>query len=606
MVESSLPVPTAIYVDGLPLPLQQLELLTSLRIETAVNLVGRTTMRFADVGYQLSSAEVLKIGTTIEVKVPDSQALLFTGSVDSIALDHSASHVPELVVTAEEPTGKLARSRHVRTFESQSTRDVLRKLCSEVGCSISFDGDLLTSTTAYLLQTGTALALLDEVVRTNGGLWWFEPPRTLHIAPVDTVSGAPVPISFPGDDSGPAAEQRLLTFSVRANGGQPASATVTNWRGNARDPLTGADTSAPPPAESAFVGSARSATAPNAVRLVTNAGETTDTSEAQQLARSILGSARSDIVTGRGTALVDPRIRPNLVVEVTGAGPSSGKYRVTRVEHVYDRRGFHTTFHTGSHRPRGLVDTLAGATGLPDARIDGVLCGIVADLKDPENCGRVRVTFPALQQERQPRDVMSNWARVATFDAGSGRGATFLPEVGDEVLVAFEGGSTRFPVVIGAMFSSQRRHPELERLLAADGTKVKTRRLTSRTGHALEMVDEQGAGQVLLQHGAKPMRISMDEQTETLTVEATSGKLVLSNGRAKITLDKSGDVTLEGTKVTVKATADVAVDAGTSAALKAKTSVTVEGVNATVKGTVAAKLEGGASTAISGGSVAIN
>jgi hypothetical protein len=156
------------------------------------------------------------------------------------------------------------------------------------------------------------------------------------------------------------------------------------------------------------------------------------------------------------------------------------------------------------------------------------------------------------------------------------------------------------------MFSSQRRQPELERLLAADGTKVKTRRLTSRTGHALEMVDEQGAGQVLLQHGAKPMRISMDEQTETLTVEATSGKLVLSNGRAKITLDKNGDVTLEGTKVTVKANADVAVDAGTSAALRAKTSATVEGVNTTVKGKVAASLEGGASTTITGGSVAIN
>ena len=89
----------------------------------------------------------------------------------------------------------------------------------------------------------------------------------------------------------------------------------------------------------------------------------------------------------------------------------------------------------------------------PQARNDrfyGVVVGIVTNNQDPENMHRVKVRFPWLSN-----DVESNWARVAAPMAGKGRGAYFLPEVDDEVLVAFEHGQVDHPFVVGCLWNGK-------------------------------------------------------------------------------------------------------------------------------------------------------
>ncbi|HMN27305.1 MAG TPA: phage baseplate assembly protein V, partial [Caldilineaceae bacterium] len=66
-------------------------------------------------------------------------------------------------------------------------------------------------------------------------------------------------------------------------------------------------------------------------------------------------------------------------------------------------------------------------------RMKGVVIGLVTDVDDPEELGRVRVEFPWLSD-----DNVSDWARVASALASSSLGMFFQPEVGDEALVAFE------------------------------------------------------------------------------------------------------------------------------------------------------------------------
>ncbi len=74
---------------------------------------------------------------------------------------------------------------------------------------------------------------------------------------------------------------------------------------------------------------------------------------------------------------------------------------------------------------------------MPDARnpIHGVVVGIVTNIVDPKSWGRIKVRYPWCHD-----DVESNWARIAQPYAGKGRGTFWLPEVGDEVCVAFDGG----------------------------------------------------------------------------------------------------------------------------------------------------------------------
>ena len=88
------------------------------------------------------------------------------------------------------------------------------------------------------------------------------------------------------------------------------------------------------------------------------------------------------------------------------------------------------------------------------SRVYGVVIGMVTDVDDPNAQGRVNVKLPWLPGENE-----SFWAPVATLMSGGGRGSWFMPEVGDEVLIAFEHGDQNFPFVIGYLWNGVQKPP---------------------------------------------------------------------------------------------------------------------------------------------------
>jgi len=80
--------------------------------------------------------------------------------------------------------------------------------------------------------------------------------------------------------------------------------------------------------------------------------------------------------------------------------------------------------------------------------LSGVMVAIVTNNKDPDGMGRVKLKLPWLSD-----DYESDWARIATLMAGPERGVYFLPEVDDEVLIAFEHGDIRRPMVLGCLWN---------------------------------------------------------------------------------------------------------------------------------------------------------
>jgi len=135
-----------------------------------------------------------------------------------------------------------------------------------------------------------------------------------------------------------------------------------------------------------------------------------------------------------------------------------------------------------------LTDTLAGT---PDGagganRVYGVVSGLVTDNHDPEGRARVKLKFPWLA-----KDTESDWAKVVSFMAGKNRGAVFLPEVGDEVLVAFEHGDIHHPYVLGGLWNSEDSAPETN-----TSGKNNIRKIKSRSGHEIILDDSQGAEKI--------------------------------------------------------------------------------------------------------------
>lgn len=100
-------------------------------------------------------------------------------------------------------------------------------------------------------------------------------------------------------------------------------------------------------------------------------------------------------------------------------------------------------------------------------RIYGVVVGIVTNIEDPEDMGRVKVKFPWLASDQE-----SHWARIATLQAGKDYGTWFMPEVGTEVLCAFEHGDINHPYVLGMLYNGQDDPPNPTQDMEKDHYKI--------------------------------------------------------------------------------------------------------------------------------------
>lgn len=122
-------------------------------------------------------------------------------------------------------------------------------------------------------------------------------------------------------------------------------------------------------------------------------------------------------------------------------------------------------------------------------RMYGMVTATVTHLDDPGGQGRVRLSYPWLHEDSE-----STWARVVSPMAGPDRGMVFRPEVGDEVLVAFEHGDMRRPYVLGALWNGQDAMPE-DRGADADND---VRLIKSRSGHLIVFDDTDGSERITI------------------------------------------------------------------------------------------------------------
>ena len=170
----------------------------------------------------------------------------------------------------------------------------------------------------------------------------------------------------------------------------------------------------------------------------------------------------------------------------------------------------------------------------------------VISVEDPD--GRTRVQIRLLNCDGLDDQDGPVWARVAVPFAGANRGAFFLPDVGDEVLVIFLNGDPRFPMVVGGLWNGRDEAPE-----SLPGDRVDRWTITGKAGTKISIVEEQnGQEKIMFQTPAGV--------TGTLTDEA-GGKIKLEAAGNTVTMDTSGVSIQAAAKVTVQAS-QVEVSAG--------------------------------------------
>jgi uncharacterized protein involved in type VI secretion and phage assembly len=189
-----------------------------------------------------------------------------------------------------------------------------------------------------------------------------------------------------------------------------------------------------------------------------------------------------------------------------------------------------------------------GASAAPDRRHTGwfgVYPALVSDVADPAAQGRVRIRLPWSLDPGG--DGYEAWARLATLMAGDGRGSWFVPEVNDEVLVAFAAGDPRQPYVIGALWNGQDDPPAS---VGSGQNDLKV--LRSRSGITITLDDTAYAARLTLET-PNGQRITLQDGPEAIDIRDASGNVV--------TLTASGISVTAAGRVAVQA-AEVAVSAG--------------------------------------------
>lgn len=277
----------------------------------------------------------------------------------------------------------------------------------------------------------------------------------------------------------------------------------------------------------------------------------------------------------------------------THADETFGNYTILSVQHHCDGQGNYTNDFTAIpssiHVPP-VIDYIN-----PHCETQSAL---VTDNHDPDGLGRIRVRFHWMSDREK-----SPWLRVTTPQAGGGRGMFFIPEVGEEVIVGFQGDSPTQPYIIGAVF-----HGQANTNFGNGGNDVKT--IQSRSGSRVVMNDSDGSMHVADSNGNN---MHMDGNGN-LTIEA-SASIKLQCGDHLIELKSDGtinangnnititgtDITTSGTNVTMSGTQNAAISSGSAsfAANGRNNEATMSGTKANVNGTIEANVNASAKTTIS-------
>jgi uncharacterized protein involved in type VI secretion and phage assembly len=243
-----------------------------------------------------------------------------------------------------------------------------------------------------------------------------------------------------------------------------------------------------------------------------------------------------------------------------------GKFLVTAIEHHVNENG---QYYNAFEAVPSTVEVL------PAIQIDVPIAepqiGTVKDNKDPDNMGRIRV-----QMLWQKGSEMTDWIRVMTPDAGSGkgggknRGLLVVPEPDDQVLICFRYNDPDRPFVMGSLYHGKSG--------GGGGQSNNMKSMSSKSGHTITLND--GGGITIVDKSAGN-KIEIDG-TNKITVTA-SDKIVLECGASSITMEASGKIDIVGKTVTISGS-DKAEMKSTATFIAEGTSATVDGTATEVKG----------------------
>ena len=578
----------AVKVEGTQVPADVVNLFESLVIDDHLHLPDKLTIVVRDPSRTSLATGGFAIGKKIEVAVvstgrgaSDGDKALFQGEITGLEGDYDAVG-QRVVVRAYDPSHRMHRGRHTQAYKNKTDADIARELSGRCQIPVGEIGDTRT--------------VHDHVSQVNLTDWEFIKARAREIgfeAGVSdgkfffragaVASGSAADLTL---DSGGALEMvfgsDLLEFHPRISAvSQVAEVKARGWDYLKKEPVLfsvtpDAESAAPLlPSKPVALSNLMKGTKP----LVITDRVLATQAEAEMAAKGVARQVSSTMAEADGVARGNPKIKAGEQVKVSSvAAEFVGTWTVTASCHAFDPKGYRTLFSVAGRQERSLLGlaSLGATSGVGSAGgppIYGVVVGLVTNIKDPEGMHRMKLKFPWLSD-----DYETWWARSTQSGAGNERGLSWLPEVNDEVLVAFEQGDVRRPYVIGMLFNGK------DKIAKSNGTKIYDgsgqsvlKELRSRTGHHLAFHDNFDGKEAALLETADEKHSLLLSQGENKVILHTDGTIEISaKGDATITTDQN---------LKIKAQMNIAIEAGAELSIK--------GVSVKVNGDATVDVKGG-------------
>ena len=509
------------------------------------------------------------IGDTVTIKVTPpggSPETLIKGEVTGFEAEYGATRL-RTVLRGYDMSHRLHRGRRTETYKNVTDSDIARTVASRASLTVGkidstsgthdhvsqanqSDWDFLKSRAR---EIGYELAMED-------GKFNFRKPIQASAAPQNGTyqnHSDPLQLVF-GDD--------LIEFRPRVTSAEQVNdVKVRGW-----DPVQ----------KQTVIGSANAATVTtdslrdNPASLANKFGGPTFTAVNRPLAQqaqvdgaagSIAELISSAFAEADGLANGNPKLKAGATVSVGVVGDKfSGKYTLTSARHVFGEQGYRTHFAISGRQDRSLLGlaSLGASNGHASAGgqpINGVVVAIVTDNNDPNNTARVKLKFPWLDDSYE-----SDWARLAQLGAGPNSGAVWIPEVNDEVLVAFENGDIRRPYVVGNLYNGVDTPNEGSGLF--DNGKVKRRGFISRMGHKFIFFDDANKSGIAFISSDGNLKISLNETNSEIHI-SSQGKVHVES-QQDMTLESQGNLKLSAQQgITLEAQSNLSLKGGSGATL---------------------------------------
>jgi phage protein D len=475
--------------------------------------------------------------------------VLISGEVTAL----EAEYVPggsRAVVRGYDASHRLHNGRETQTYRNVKDSDIAKTVAGRAGLDVG-DIDESEDTHDHVSQVNLSdweflwsrAGQIGYEFNVADGKLNFRKPTPSSDAPGqgDSRSSNPLQLVFGKD---------LLEFRPRVSSAeQVKDVKVRGWDPKAKKALIGSADASTSSASLPVTPGSLAAKVGNRTYTAVNRPLNSQ-SQVDATAKAISEQIGNAMAEATGVARGNPKLKAGTAVSISVvAAEFVGSYALTHTRHVFDAHGYRTEFTMSGRQNRslfGLVSAGANGGGAGGGQtISGVVVGIVTNNDDPGEMGRVKLKFPWLSD-----DYESDWARLMQLGAGPKAGAVFIPEVNDEVLVAFEFGDVRRPYVIGNLYNGQDK-PALGSDLFSQG-KVKRSGFVSRRGHRFVFFDDDSKAGIALISSDNKVRVALKETGPEIHIYC-EGKIILESqgdltlsSQAGVSIEASGQLKMKG------------------------------------------------------------